>query len=115
MTKILLIEDSSINQDAFQSIFGDEYDVTFCSGLHELHALNDIEQYSFAVTDFHLEDGTGLDVANFLRQNQFQSNIFVWTGDESILAAGVNLNSGEQLPVIMKHDLDRLLKMTSNE
>lgn len=84
--KALIIENSRLYRQLVDNILGQQsFENDICSTLHSAFEYLKHNQYDLILTNHFLEDGSGLDIANFCKNNQNQNTpILLLTSDQDL-------------------------------
>jgi len=94
--RILCVEDD-LDTCKLVSAFLPEFDLVSVATVKDAMRRHTEEKFSLIITDYHLIDGSGLDLCERIRSNDYLTPIVVISGDHELTIADIRIAGAQRL------------------
>ncbi len=92
--RILIVEDDQLIAQALTKLLKKHYVIDVVATVEDAGYMMDVNEYDLGVIDIGLPDGSGIELCKLWRQEHLQQPILVLTGESSVQAKVLSLESG---------------------
>ena len=85
INKVLIVDSNKLYQPTYKRKLTKLHAlIKFCSSIEALHRLKNLNDFSFILVSHLFKGSTGLELYNYLRENNYQGPIIIVTSDLSV-------------------------------